>query len=250
MDEENIIDSTEDAQEPEITNSVQNESETPEMNTLETDELVVQEIETKEEIEYDYFSGLNRILTSTLAGIIGAGALFGLVYFSAQVMQANLSAQDGLSIPFILIIIGSIFAATFLAETIQLYLYKLVEKDQYSDLGNKVFVNLIAQLVLLVIAMPFAFINFAKTGGALLAMFVLYQVFSLGIAAGIREKGKNDRLIGNELGLFAAAAILISFGDILATNPLIGVVILPLALVLEASFDFISDLIVFWINKD
>jgi len=226
------------------------DSETLTIHTPETEEIVVQELEANEIEEYDYFSGFNRILTSSLAGIIGAGILFGLVYFTAQLLQANLSTQAGLSVPFILIIIGSVFLATFIAETIQLYLYKLIEKDKYTDLANKVFVNLIAQLVLLLVAMPFVFINFAKSASALLAVFILYQVFSLGIAAGIREKGKNDRLIGNELGLFTAAAILISFGDVLATNPLVGVVILPLALVLESTFDFIADLIVFWINKD
>jgi ABC-type multidrug transport system fused ATPase/permease subunit len=224
--------------------------ETQTVNETEKSEIEVQELELKEVPEYDYFAGVNRILTSSLAGIIGAGIMFGLVYFMAQIMQANLSQQDGLSIPFILVIIASVFVANFLAQTVQLYLYKLVEKEKYTELGNKVFVNLIAQLVLLVFALPFIFINFTKSGSSLLAMFVIYQVFSLGLSAGVREKGKNDRLIGNELGLFLAAALLISFADNLAVNPLVGVVILPLSLVLESLMDFLADLVVFWINKD
>jgi len=229
---------------------VQASEDTPETINQDTEELTVEEVEYKEVQEYDYFAGLNRILTSILAGIIGAGILFGVAYFAAQVMQADLSKQEGLSIPFILLMIMSVFLSTFIAEIVQLYLYKLVEKDRYKNLGNKVFINLISQLVLLVLVLPFVFINFAKSGSALLSIFVLYQAFSLLIAAGIREKGLSDRLIGNQLGLFTSAALIISFISGADLNPLIAVVILPMMLVLEAFFDFASDVVVFWVNKD
>lgn len=200
---------------------------------------------------FDYFNGVNKVLTSLLAGIFGAGILFALVYFGAGLVSADLSEADGLTVTFILLAVLAVFLSMFIAQTIQQYLYKLVEKDTYTEVTKNIYSNLISQLILLVLAFPFVFITFSKGGSALATMFISYFVFSLAVSSVIREKGMNERLVGNMLGLFLAGMI---FNVFLLGNsemsPLIAVIALPVGMALEALFDLIAEVAVYLVNKE
>jgi hypothetical protein len=212
---------------------------------------VVEEAVIVESAEgFDYFNGVNKVLTSLLAGIFGAGILFALVYFGAELVSADLSEANGLTITFILLAVVAVFLSMFIAQTIQQYLYKLVEKETYTEVTKNIYANLISQLILLVIAFPFVFITFSKGGSALAVMFISYFVFSLAISSVIRERNMNDRLVGNMLGLFLSAMIFTIF--VLGNSemsPLLAVVALPVGMALESLFDMLSEIAVYLVNK-
>jgi len=211
------------------------------------------QVETTEEPQTekpDYIRGLNRVLTALIAGIIGSGILFLVLYFGAQLVSENLN-EDGFSIGFLLIALLSIFFTLFVTGVIQMYFFKLVEKEKYSGLGKKVFSMLMVQLVLLLLAFPFVFVTLSFGTTALSLLLMTYFMFSLIANTTIRESGLSGRLVGNMVGLFTASmlfiVIFLSLGE--TVQILFSVLLLPMALLIEALFDLFADIGIYLANK-
>ncbi len=198
----------------------------------------------------DFVAGVNRILTALLSGILGSALLLFGLYFGAQLLGEDLGIEGQFSIQFLLLSLVVIFLSLFIAQILMTYFSKLIEKDNYKGIGAKLFVNLMAQLVALIIVFPFTFIFLAFSKVAVAIVFAVYFIFSTVLSAVIREEGQGDRLLANLIGLFVATLISMwIFFGLGEAQVLMVVIVLPIALVFGAIFELLGAFIVNAINK-
>jgi hypothetical protein len=213
----------------------------------ENDQVDIAENETKDD---GNMAGLNRTLTSLLAGLIGSALLLFGIYFGAQLLGQSLGVEGQFSIQFLILATLVIFISLLITQTVQMYFYKLVEKDIYTGISSKVYKNFIAQFVLLVLVFPFTFIFLSFSQGAVGLLFGLYAVFSLSLALGIRENADTTRFTGGLLGLFLAAVLSVfMFFGLENIQILIAVITLPIALTLSSAIEAVTEFIVNFVKK-
>lgn len=219
------------------------------MQDEEVEEQMVEEQETVKAENDGSMAGLNRVLTSLLAGLIGSALLLFGIYFGAELLGQSLGVEGQFSIQFLILATLVIFVSLTVTETIQMYFYKLVEKDVYAGISSRVYKNFLAQLVLLVLVFPFSFIFLSFSQSAVGLLFAAYSVFSLAISFAVREKNEL-RLTGGMLGLFLASVLsaLLFFG-LENVQVLVAVITLPVALIISSAAESLTEFVVDFVKK-
>ena len=196
-----------------------------------------------------HMAGLNRVLTSLLAGLIGSALLLFGIYFGAQLLGQSLGVEGQFSIQFLILATLVIFVSLVITQTVQMYFYKLVEKDVYAGVSSKVYKNFVAQLVLLVLVFPFTFVFLSFSQSAVGLLFGMYAVFSLVLSFGVRESN-GLRLMGAFMGLFLAVVLsALMFFGLSNIQILVSVITLPIALVLASSGESLTEFVVDFVKK-
>lgn len=198
----------------------------------------------------DYGALVNRILTSLLSGLIGSALLLFGFYFGAQLLGQSLGIDGQFSLSFLMLSLLTVFVSLYITQLTQMYFDKLIEKELYTGLGRKLFVNFVVQIVLLVLVFPFMFIFLAISKAAVAVTLGVYFVFSLILSAGIRESGLTHRLMGNVLGLFVASLISMwIFYGLDESQILLVIIVLPISLILSAVGELVAEVGVDKVNK-
>lgn len=158
----------------------------------------------------DFFTYINRTITSVISALISLGLLFGSKALVDVVLGAgNLeNLENGPVVLFALLACVSLL----IGQSLQNYFVKIIEKESYKYVVGKTFKNFVWQVLVLAVFLPG--LLYSMTGGEQVMFWVcgIYMMTSSILSMSIREAEHSNRLQASVFGVFVGSLFWLIFG--------------------------------------
>lgn len=173
---------------------------------------VIAEPKLKDESEVDnlsenkdgnYFVYLNRMITTTLTGLITFGLVLGSFVGTEAIFGSEALATFSIKSVVVFVLFASL--SLFLGQSMQNYLVKIIEKESYKFVLGKTFKNFVWQVLLVAALLPALLYAISLGGEYVFLTAVVYLMISSLMGISIREGEHANRLQSSLFGMFAGS---------------------------------------------
>jgi hypothetical protein len=191
----------------------------------------------------NYFIAINKILTSVLSAIIGVGIILGIFFLGSSITSQDFNLV-GLNFSFTIILLLANFLSLSLVAGIQNYLFHLLEKEKYTEIGKNFVAVLLINSFALFVCFVMTFLLFTQTENAGLIVLLAQTAFSLIASSVIREKANYKVILGDIVGvLFGCLIGTFAILALVDTSNFLGLIgglsLLVITLFFTSTFEFL-----------